>query len=200
MAVSERPTPSSAPRREAVFSLHGGSVTGKLRRLPSAFFGTGEVFIDRDLEVVREQFRYTIDSALRADKQPTYMLQAFRVGSRIGLYARDICNRTPFRSRLARFGAEFSSDAFVRFHPDGSFSCRDWGAIFPLMAVIPGEAEDPQEVISAGAAALLIALANLRFGAITPIELGLLRRTCFSMRGFAAADAAALVGAIRSLR
>lgn len=188
-----KPTPESAPRFDQVLTIVGDSKSNGLRRLPSLYLGGVQVFTARDPNEVFEQTPPWVERMLRAKEVPTYMLNAFRLGDKLGLYGMDLCNRTKLRLSLARQGLEFANDPLVEHLGDGRFSCDDWGEFRPQVVLVPGEdSADPRKVLRISGAPFMFTMTTYKMGPTTPSELKRLNDLVPNLVALASKDAVAI--------
>lgn len=140
------------------------------RHLPKLYFGSLLVFADRDPGPVNTRLERMVEVVQRAADEPTYHVNACRLGDRTGLYVRDVYNRSAPRLQLIRRGMLFSNDPFVRFTEESRFACQDWGSFTPGFVIAA-----PNENILTGAfggpATLPFTFAALRLGMVGNEEL-----------------------------
>ena len=139
-----------------------------------------------------ERLPRVVEIAAAAWQRPTYLLQPIALGDRRGLYARDLLNRSPFRRRLQRLGAEFTDDPFVTFTESNRFHCKDWGEFEPSFVVTRGWDEDPDKVMESTDALLAFRLATFRMGGIGASELARLVQVSSRLESAAAKNAEAV--------
>ena len=191
------PAAADSPRYEGIFNLVANvddrDQRKGPRRLPTLYFGKAPVFVDRSVDVVAEKLVRVAEIATVAWRQPTYLLQPCALGNRVGLYGRDLLNRSSYRSKLRRLGVEFPDDPFVTFSDDGRFKCRDWGSLEPSFVIARGSDEDPDKVLEATDALLAFRLATYRMGPINPSELKRLVGVCNGLESAAARNPEAVV-------
>lgn len=177
-----------------IFSLVVDRSEGRVRDLPSFYFGTARVYADRDLDKVTQRLVATFHDVLRAPHTPTFQVNACRVGDRYGLYLGDFFNRSTARIRLGRAGMEFAESPFVRFHDDDSFECDDWGKFDISFLALTGKSDEPTELVRPSRGYLLLSFASLKLGDMGQPELARLASLLRSIDAVGAADAATLVG------
>lgn len=193
------PADPDSPRFEGVFNLvtetpdepNGKRVS---RKLPTLFFGRAPIFADRSVDKVATRLGRVAEIALEAWERPTYLLQPCALGNRVGLYARDLMNRSAFRARLRRLGVEFTEDPFVTFTESSRFGCRDWGEFEPSFVITRGyDSDDPNKIIESTHALLAFWLTTYRMGSIDPEELRRLVAACRGIQSAAAKNPEAVV-------
>lgn len=164
------------------------------RRLPTLFFGRAPVFADRSIDKVAARLTRVAEIALEAWDRPTYLLQPCALGDRVGLYSRDLMNRSAFRARLRRLGVEFTEDPFVTFTESSRFSCRDWGEFDPSFVITAGyDNDDPDKIMESTHALLAFQLTTFRMGGIGSEELRRLVAACHGVQSAAARNPEAVV-------
>jgi hypothetical protein len=176
-----------------IFSLVIDRGEGRVRELPSFYFGTARVYSDRDLEKVTQRLITTFHDVCRAPRVATFQINACRVGDRYGLYLGDFFNRSVARIRLRRAGMEFAESPFVRFGEDDSFECDDWGRFRPSFLALTGKPDDPTELVRPSRGYLLLSFASLRLGYTSQAELARLANVLRGLDAVGAADAGTLV-------
>jgi hypothetical protein len=176
-----------------VFSLVVDRGEGRVRELPTFFFGMARVYADRNLDKVTQRLVTTYHDVSRAPRVPTFQINACRVGDRYGLYLGDFFNRSAARVRLRRQGMEFADTPFVRFNDDDTFECEDWGS-FPIsFLALTGKTDAPTELVRPSRGYLLLSFASLRLGDTRRPELARLANVIRGLDAVGAADAATLV-------
>jgi hypothetical protein len=179
------PAAPDSPRFEGILSLvttdgedADTARSPQPRRLPTLYFGKAPVFADRSIDKVAARLLRIAEITVHAWERPTYLLQPCALGSRVGLYARELLNRSAYRSKLSRRGLEFSDDPYVNFTDASRFSCKDWGEFDPSFVIVRGFDADPDKVLSLSHARLAFRLATFRMGPIDPSELKRLVAMC----------------------
>lgn len=193
------PLNNGVPRREGVLSLVVDRNRGKVRRLPSLYLGTSQIFADRDVDRVIDRLVATAAAVVRGKEEPTFMLHACKFAGMLGLYGRDFFNRAVYRRKLQRLGMRFATDSLVRMTAQGSFECADWGEFTPRFVVLGMDAEDPTVVVRTRGAELLFRLASTSLGDVSPADLKRLLPVALSLPALSAARPEALVGALERL-
>jgi hypothetical protein len=168
----------------------------KGRSLPILYWGQTAVFADRSPGVVAQRLAEMADALLHADDIARYFLHPCSLEGRIGLYGRDVFNRSGYRRRLERHGVVFASDPLARLTADGTFYCQDWGRFSPEFVILGNDAEDPQEVAETTPALLLWDLVGRRLGRVATWELARLAQLSRRTRAVSSGDASALVASI----
>lgn len=123
--------PDGAPKREGAFSLVAGTADGRVKKLPSLYVNSIQVYADRDLPSVQSKLRRATAAFTASQRVPTYMLTACEIGGRLGLYGTDFFNRSIYRQKLKRLGMTFSDDLYVMMRDDGSFYAEDRDPFVP---------------------------------------------------------------------
>jgi hypothetical protein len=194
-----RASPAS-PRREGTFSLVVDTSGARVRRLPSLYFERVQVFAARDAGRVLRRLALLARRVLEADRVPTYAMQSCRLDGQVGLYGRDLFNRSAYRRALARLGMEFSDDAYVQFMPDATFRAGDWGDVSPSFVILLVARHEPPAVRRLSGGLLTYLAAARRLGPAGPEELRRLRWALSGSRGLASSDPAEMVAALRRVR
>jgi hypothetical protein len=176
-----------------IFSLTVDRGEGRVRELPSLYFGTARIYAHRDLKVVTDRLITTFHDVMRAPTVPTFQISACRVGDRYGLYLGDFFNRSIARTRLRRAGMEFAEHPFVRLDPDDAFECDDWGSFTPSFLALTGKTDEPTELVRPSRGYLLLSFASLRLGDTSQEEIARLANVIRRLDAVGAADAATLV-------
>jgi hypothetical protein len=170
----------------------------KTRRLPSLYVYDYQVFADRREEPVLGRLRLSLDTALASRGESIFAMHACRFEGMIGIYARDLFNRSSYRRKLTRLGVSFADDPYVRFTGDGTFISRDLGEFRPEFVVLSSSAEDPKELVKAKGAWLAFNIAGLRLGQIDGAELAQLTEALSGVEAIGSGDAKVLAGALKS--
>lgn len=193
--VSEHPPPNEA-RFEGIFSILAGGPADRAgrrpRRLPILYMNNNPVFAARSVDDVVERTEIAMRTALQAKDRATYVMHACRVGGQVGLYARDLYNRSSFRSKMIRYGAEFSEDFYVHFLSDGRFEVADWGAFAASFLLMNGEPDE--DVDQVWSASVLFSIVGLRMGLPGPEEFSRLVSTVRDIPVLLVREPAQLVG------
>ena len=176
-----------------MFSLVVDDSRNRRRRLPSLYIGSIQVFASRELATLLERLQHVLDSTIAAQDETILVLEACRLGDRIGLYARDFCNREHFRRKLVRAGIEFSGDPYLRLLPTGQFWFPGWGEFRPSFVILNRELEEPTEVSIEDGAYVWWTLAAHRVGRNTPQDLTSLRAALSDAVAIGSGNAQSLV-------
>ncbi len=211
--LDDLPTPTADPpngavRHEGVFSLVVDDSGDRVRSLPSAYFGAAQIFADRDVAKVKQVLTRSVRVALEADKVPSYLITACRLGNKFGLYTKDIFNRSVFRRRVSRAGLDFADDPFVEMTPDGRFRCEGGDVFHPAFVLVnklatvgaspSGVLAHSDDNVNRGGF-LTFLFGILRVGTVRPDELRALGRMIPTLEVVSEADPEEAVEAIRQL-
>jgi hypothetical protein len=191
------PPPDSEARR-GVLSVVTDDDWKRTRDLPTLFVARQRVFSHRKVDEVLRRLERTVDVVVSAREQPTYALQPCELSGRRGLYGRDLYNRAPYRRHLARLGAMFADDQYVRLTARGTFQCDSWGEFTPAFVILRGDPDDPQKVVRQTGAQLVWRIATFRVGKMSPSEVRLIASRIRQLHAAGAEDPAALVAALTS--
>lgn len=201
LAVADKPTATDAERVEGVLSLVMPDKTQKQRRLPSVYLDKAMIFADKDFDQVSKKLQEAAHAAIRSRRVPMYKIQACRIGDRVGLYARDMHNRSPFTRRLRRAGMDFSDDIFVQLEDDGTFESQDFGRFQPEFAILNVlDADDPDRVVAPSPAEFPFLLSLFRMGKSGPSDLRALVSATKRMEAMGARNPEAVIQRIESLK
>lgn len=171
-AIADKPTATDAERFEAALSLVVPDRSKKQRRLPSVYLDKALIFAHRDQELVLDRLSEAVYAAIRSRRSPIFKIQACRIGERVGLYARDMHNRSAFARRLRRSGVEFANDGFVQLENDGTFSTEDFGRFAPEFAILNIlDPDDPDRIVHPTPAEFPFLLSLFRLGKTGPVDL-----------------------------
>lgn len=188
--------PAGAPTEEGLLTVVGPTREGRIRGLPSLFFGPELVFAHRDLAEVSRRVAVWIDASIRSARESIYTLTACRIGDAYGLYGVDAFNRSRYRRELTKLGVDFSTDPFVRFVGDATFACNDWGDFSPRFVALGGAGDSSDQVFRTKGAELAFVLTTYRMGGLQQEELRGLIETAVRVDGMNAGSASALVTAL----
>ncbi|MFN2589018.1 MAG: hypothetical protein ABR613_12995 [Actinomycetota bacterium] len=166
-----QPPDDGTYRHEGGFSLVTYTNGGRVRKLPSLYVNTTQVYADRDVAVVRAQLDRAVQAFMTSAERATYMLTACEIGGRKGLYGTDFFNRSVYRRRLERLGMRFSREPFVSFHGDAAFEATDFEPFTPAFLTLPRRSDDPAEPWHLRGALLVHQLTFFRIADISPDEL-----------------------------
>lgn len=190
------PSPGDRPTREAAFSLIVDERQTGIRRLPSFFFHSAQLYAERDLGHVLERFAQVVKRYLSSYESPFFMFNACRLDGKSGLYGRDFLNRAPFRRKLGRLGMEFADDPFVTLDSSGRFVCTDWGSFVPSFLVLGLSDPEGPSLLESHGATLLFLMTTYRVGKMTATELGALGGHARRLHALNAREPETLVEAI----
>jgi len=179
-------------RHSGIFSVVVDDPTKRVRQLPSLYHGNAQIYATRDISEIRPRLVATVTAVLESSKRARYLASACRVGDRYGIYARDVCNRDPFRLHVSRAGLVLSDEPHVRMTDDGRFTSEGWPAFHPDFIVVnPRRAPDARNLNDGASLTFLFGI--LRVGALVPSELRHLARTIRTAEVVAADDPVELV-------
>jgi hypothetical protein len=159
---------------EGVFSvLAEVPVNGsRVRRLPSLYLSTNQLFADRHVELVQQHLVHAVETAIGADDQATYAVTVCEIGGIHGLYAKDMFNRSSFRRRMGRHGMRFAATPFMTVFDDGTVASDGWENFIPAFAIVAGDPDEGAQGVSAARGAQVsFFFARLRLGLPAPDEL-----------------------------
>jgi hypothetical protein len=170
--VSGRPDPpEDSLRREGAFNLVAGTADGRVKKLPSLYVNSVQVYGARDLEAVRAKLNRAVEAFTSSARVPTYMLTACEIGGRRGLYGSDFFNRSIYRQKLKRLGMTFSDDIFVMMEDDGSFYANDRDPYVPEFLTLPKTSPPQPGVTRVTGGYLVYQLSYYRIADISAPEL-----------------------------
>lgn len=187
--------PADTLKREAAFSFVTDPSTERVKKLPSYFVNSAQVFAHRDAAAVRAQLDVALDAFRRSHERATYMLTACEIGDRRGLYGTDFFNRTPYRLKLKRLGMRFSDHPFVFFDGDGTFHAEEAGTFSPSFVTL-GPPAGVEGAVETTGAPLLYYFASYRLADIGADELSALARLLPKVDALSAAEPEDLVAAL----
>lgn len=173
-----------------------GTAGGRVKKLPSLYVNSTQMYAARDLEPVRSKLARAVDAFRSSDRTPTYMLTACEVGGRRGLFGTDFFNRSIYRQKLRRLGMTFSDDLFVNMDGEGSFRAQDRERFAPEFVTLPRRSDKPPGVVRATGASLVYQLTYYRIADIRASELSRLVALAREIDALSATDPADLVGAL----
>jgi hypothetical protein len=189
------PPEEAVSRRGGGFSLVTDTSGGKVKKLPSFYVNTSQLYAHRDLSVVRRKLDRAIE-AFDLDRGGAYMLTACEIGGRKGLYGTDFFNRSTYRQKLKRLGMRFSDDPFVVFGEDSKFHSEDFEPFDATFLTLPQRSDVPPGVVPLGGALLVYQLTFYRIADLDPEELSRLVTLAPSLDAMSATDPADLVEAL----
>lgn len=177
-----------------------------MRRMPTVYLGPAPVYAERDVAMARNRLLWMVDTIVAARHEPVYTMTPCRLNGRVGLYARDLLNRSPDRMRLARRGFAFTEPPWVRLTARGTLRGAS-EEIDPSFLILRGEAgsgaragteEDAGVRVRPGLA--LFAMLTTRLWAPAPAELAALRRIAERVGAVRSADPETLVRVLTAER
>ncbi|HYP22495.1 MAG TPA: hypothetical protein VEV43_02890 [Actinomycetota bacterium] len=127
----EPEAPAGALTREGGFSLVAGTADGRVKKLPSLYVNSIQVYAARDVSLVQAKLARAVDAFMASARVSTYMLTACEIGGRRGLFGTDFFNRSIYRQKLKRLGMTFSDDLYVMMSEDGTFYAQDRDPFVP---------------------------------------------------------------------
>ena len=194
--IDGRPEPpEGAYTREGGFSLVTDTSGGRVKKLPSYYVNTSQLYAHRDTTVVNAKLRRAVELFQASAETPTYMVTACEIAGRKGLYGTDFFNRSAYRQQLKRLGMRFSDDPFARF--DGTtFTSDDFEAFEPEFLTLPRRSDNPPGVVPMKGALLVHRLTFYRIADIGPQELSTLVQLAGRIDALSATEAADLAAAL----
>lgn len=123
--------PEGELSREGAFSLVTAMPDGRVKKLPSLYVNTTQVYAARELSAVQAKARRAVEAFKSSADVSTYMLTACEIGGRRGLFGTDFFNRSIYRLKMKRLGMTFSDDLYVMMNEDGSFYAEDRDPFVP---------------------------------------------------------------------
>jgi hypothetical protein len=185
-------TPADDDVHPGIFSIVVDDPGKRVRALPSLYHGNAQIYTTRDLAELRRRLVGTVTAVLESSKRARYLASACRVGGTFGIYARDVCNRDPFRLRARRAGLVVSDEPHVEMTEDGRFISEGWPAFHPRFIVVnPRRAADTRNLNDGASLTFLFGI--LRVGALGAAELRHLVHTVKTVEVVAADDPRKLV-------
>ncbi|HYO61023.1 MAG TPA: hypothetical protein VEU29_03905 [Actinomycetota bacterium] len=188
--------PAGEHRREGAFSLVTGTADGRVKKLPSLYVNTTQVYGARDLSLVRSKLARAVSAFMSSPDVPTYMLTACEVGGRRGLFGADFFNRSIYRQKLKRLGMTFSDDLYVMMREDGSFYAEDRDPFVPEFLALPKTSLPQPGAHRTTGGMLVYLLTYYRIADIGPAELTRIAALARGIDALWANDPADLVGAL----
>ncbi|MDQ3915861.1 MAG: hypothetical protein M3323_11135 [Actinomycetota bacterium] len=165
------PPEDGVHRHDGGFSLVTDPGGGRVKKLPSLYVNTTQLYADRDVHAVRAQLDRAVDAFMSSAERPTYMLTACEIGGRKGLYGTDFFNRSVYRRKLERLGMRFSGEQFTVFDGEATFHAEGIGSFRPSFVTLPRRSDNPSEVWEIRGALLVHQLTFYRIADIAPTEL-----------------------------
>ena len=144
-----------------------------MRRLPSLYLGPELAYNHRDVARVVDRADMWTSVIQRSAERATYTLTPCSFNGAVGLYARELFERSAFRRRLRRRGVAFDDVPYVTFETDGTFFSDTFGKFTPrFMFLGSAGLEDPAEIVTTKGAELAFVVVTYRLGTIGRDELG----------------------------
>ena len=191
--------PEDEHKREGAFSLIAGTADGRVKKLPSLYVNSTQVYAARDVSLVQTKLARAVDAFMSSATISTYMLTACEIGGRRGLYGTDFFNRSIYRQKLKRLGMTFSDDLYVMMNEDGTFYAQDRDPFVPEFVTLQKTSPPQPGVTRVTGGFLVYLLSYYRIADISADELArivALAKEVDAMRASEPADlAAALTGA-----
>jgi hypothetical protein len=178
------------------FSLVTDTSGSRVKKLPSFYVNTSQMYAHRDLEVVRDRLEGAVDAFVSSAERASYMLTACEIGGRKGLYGTDFFNRSAYRQRLKRLGARFSDHPFSVFGDDGTFASEDFDPFRPEFLTLGTLSTNPPGVRETTGAYLVHQLTFYRIADVGQEELRRLVDVAGGLKGLSATDPADLVAVL----
>lgn len=180
------------------FSLVTDVSGGRVKKLPSFYVNTSQLYAGRDVRRVRAKLDRAIGAFSSRDPRGTYMLTACEIAGRKGLFGTDFFNRSAYRQKLKRLGMRFSDDPFVVMNADGTFESEDFDAFEPSFATMPLQSHARPGVVPTEGGLLVYQLTYYRIADLQPEELSRLAALAARIEALSATEpedlAAALTG------
>lgn len=173
-----------------------GTPDGRVKKLPSLYVNTTQVYGARDLSLVRSKLARAVSAFMSSAEVPTYMLTACEVGGRRGLFGADFFNRSIYRQKLKRLGMMFSDDLYVMMREDGSFYAEDRDPFVPEFLTLPKPADGTTGAARTRGGFLVYMLTYYRIADIGAAELTRVAALARKIDALRANDPADLVGAL----
>lgn len=166
------PPDDAGVRNVGGFSLVTDTSGGRVKKLPSFYVNTSQLYADRDVAKVRARLERAVRAFSADEPRGTYMMTACAIGDRKGLYGTDFFNRSAYRQKLRRLGMRFSDDPFVVMNPDGTFESDDFEPFEPSFLTMPRRSDTPPGVVPTEGGRLVYQLTYYRIADLDPPELG----------------------------
>ena len=198
--IAGRPEPpEDAFKSVGGFSFVTDTGGGRVKKLPSFYVNSSQMYAHRDAGVVRRKLERAVTAFQSSGERATYMLTACAIGGRKGLYGTDFFNRSAYRQKLRRRGMRFSDDPFVDFDPDdGTFSSEDFEPFRPSFVTMPRLSSVPPGVVPMKGGRLVYQMTYYRIADIGAAELATIASLAPELEAMSATDpedlAAALAG------
>ena len=188
--------PADALTREGAFNLVTGTADGRVKKLPSLYVNSTQVYAARDLAAVQGKLRRAVDAFTSSATTSTYMLTACEIGGRRGLYGTDFFNRSIYRQKMKRLGMTFSDDLYVMMDENGSFYAQDRDPFVPEFLTLQ-KLSPPQPGVTPITGGYLVYLFSYyRIADIGPAELSRLVALSKEIDAMRASDPADLAAAL----
>lgn len=188
--------PEDELHREGAFSLVTGTADGRVKKLPSLYVNTTQVFAARELGSVQAKLGRAVGAFTSSQRVPTYMLTACEIGGRRGLYGTDFFNRSIYRQKLKRLGMTFSDDLYVMMDGDGRFYAQDRDPFVPEFVTLQ-KTSPPQPGVSRVTGGFLVYLLSYyRIADIDAAELAQIAALARSIDALRASEPADLGAAL----
>jgi hypothetical protein len=163
--------PEDALTREGAFNLVTGTADGRVKKFPSLYVNSIQVFAARDVAQVQAKLGRAIDAFTSSAETPTYMLTACEIGGRRGLFGTDFFNRSIYRHKMKRLGMTFSDDLYVMMDGDGAFYAQDRDPFVPEFVTLQKTSPPQPGVTRVTGGFLVYLLSYYRIADISPPEL-----------------------------
>lgn len=194
--IAGRPEPpEGAIEYAGGFSVVTDTGDGRVKKLPSFYVNTSQMYAHRDVAVVRAKLDRAIE-AFTITGRGAYMLTPCEIGGRKGLYGTDFFNRSAYRLKLKRLGMRFSDDPFVTFRDDSAFEASDFAPFEPTFITLPRRSDAPPGVVPTKGAMLVYQLTFYRIADIPPEELSRLVAIARTLDAMSATEPEDLVEAL----
>lgn len=167
----EEPPEDARLRNPGGLSFVTDTSGGRVKKLPSFYVNTSQLYADRDGAKVRAKLDRTISAFSTTDSRGTYMMTACEIGGRKGLYGTDFFNRSAYRQKLKRLGMRFSDDPFVVLNPDGTFQSEDFEPFDASFVTMPRRSSMPPGVLTVEGGSLVYQLTYYRIADLDAAEL-----------------------------
>ena len=188
--------PKGEHHREGAFNLVTGTADGRVKKLPSLYVNTIQVYAARDLAAVKTKLGRAVDAFMSSAQTPTYMLTACEIGGRRGFFGTDFFNRSIYRQKLKRLGMTFSDDLYVMMDDAGSFYAQDRDPFVPEFVTLPKTSPPQPGVARITGGYLVYQLTYYRIADIGPAELSRVVALSKAIEALRANEPADLVDAL----
>lgn len=163
--------PEDAPTREGAFNLVTGTADGRVKKLPSLYVNSIQVYAARDVSAVQAKLRRSVGAFMSSAETPTYMLTACEIAGRRGLFGTDFFNRSIYRQKMKRLGMTFSDDLYVMMDAEGAFYAQDRDPFVPEFVTLQKTSPPQPGVTRVTGGFLVYLLSYYRIADIGPSEL-----------------------------